>query len=287
MADLYPTNGGPDIHGADYGYGTDRPVQADIPPSGSPTSPSRNGLATGALALLGLLLKFKGLALSFASIGLAAWAYGWYFGWWAFGIGFVLLILIHESGHLVVARFLRLPVTLPVMLPFLGAFVAMKQRPKSVAEEAQMAVGGPVLGGIASGLCYLGYVTAPNSYWGGLLVGLAYFGFIINLFNLVPVTPLDGGRVLSVVSKWFNVAGLAVAAGLLVLTQFRSPILLLIVIVGAFSTWQRFRSTEADPAYYQVPSSTRWAIGGLYLILLLALALGVDYTHGLLPARIG
>jgi Zn-dependent protease len=162
----------------------------------------------------------------------------------------------------------------------------MRQRPKTVAEEAQMAVGGPILGSIASALCYVGYLTAPNTYWGGLLIGLAYFGFVINLFNLVPVTPLDGGRVMSVVSKWFNVAGLLVAVGLLLLTHLQSPILFLIVIVGAFSTWQRFRATVADPAYYQVPTSTRWAVGGVYLVLLLALTMGVEVTHGLLPPNL-
>jgi Zn-dependent protease len=286
MASLGSGNAGPQYSGADYGYGTDHPVQADITPYSPAATPSRGGLAAGIVAILGLLLKFKGFALSAVSIALAAWAYGWYFGWWAFGIGFVLLILIHESGHLLVARALRLPATLPVMLPFLGAFVAMRQRPKTVAEEAQMAVGGPILGSIASALCYVGYLTAPNTYWGGLLIGLAYFGFVINLFNLVPVTPLDGGRVMSVVSKWFNVAGLLVAVGLLLLTHFQSPILFLIVIVGAFSTWQRFRSTVADPAYYQVPTSARWALGGVYLALLLALTMGVEVTHGLLPPNL-
>jgi Zn-dependent protease len=163
----------------------------------------------------------------------------------------------------------------------------MRQRPKTIAEEAQMAIGGPILGAIASAACYVGALAMPNTYWGGLLGGLAYFGFFINLFNLVPVTPLDGGRVMSVVSKWFNVAGLLVAAALLVLSGFRTVILILIVIVGAFSTWQRFQSTAADPEYYRVPASTKWVVGGLYLILLLALALGVDVTQSLLPARVG
>ena len=193
MADIYRKNADSE-HAADYGYGTNRPVQADISSSNAPNKPSRSGLATGALALLGLLLKFKGLALTFASTFVSAVLWAQYFGWWAFGIGFVLLILIHETGHLVVARALRLPVGLPVLIPFLGAFVTMNQRPKTVAEEAQMAVGGPVLGTIASGACYLGYLAAPTTYWGSLLGGLAYFGFLINLFNLVPVTPLDGGE---------------------------------------------------------------------------------------------
>jgi len=286
VADLYSPND-PHMGTADYGHGTDRPVQADISPYTTAGKPSRSGLATGALALFGLLLKFKGLALTFASTFLAAIVYAQLFGWWAFGIGFVLLILVHESGHLVVARALGLPVSLPVMIPLLGAFVNIRQRPKTVAEEAQMAIGGPILGAITSAACYAGALAMPNTYWGGLLGGLAYFGFFINLFNLVPVTPLDGGRVMSVVSKWFNVAGLLVASALLVRSGFRTVILILIVLVGAYSTWQRFRSTETDPEYYQVPTSTKWVVGGLYLMLLLALALGIDVTHNLLPARVG
>src|SRR4051812_29816467 len=108
MADLYPRNGDPKYGGADYGYGTDRPVQADIPPQGSPARPGRGGLATGALALLGLLLKFKGLAFTVVSTGVTALLYAQLFGW-AFGVGIVLLILIHESGHVVVARIMGMP----------------------------------------------------------------------------------------------------------------------------------------------------------------------------------
>src|SRR6266480_3907493 len=131
MADLYSPNQEPAAGGADYGYGTDRPVQADIPAQ---------------------------------------------------------------------------PVSRPVIIPFLGAFVSMKQRPRTVAQESIMAIGGPVLGSIAAGLCYLGYLAMPDSNTGQLLRALAYFGFLINLFNLIPLTPLDGGRVTSLLSKWFNVA---------------------------------------------------------------------------------
>jgi Zn-dependent protease len=271
---------------ADYGYGTDRPVQADFPPPGAPTRPSRGGLAAGAVALLGLLLKVPSIGVTVISTLLSAVVYAQIFGWWSFAIGFVLLILIHETGHLIAARMLGIRASFPIMLPGLGALVNMK-RPRTVAEEAQTAIAGPILGTVASAACYLGALALPDSYWGGLLGGLAYFGFLINLFNMVPVTPLDGGRVMSAVSKWFNVLGLAVAASLLVLTQFRSFVLILIVLVGALSTWQRFRSTASDPSYYAVPASTKWVVGGIYLVLLLALALGADVTQSLLPARVG
>ncbi|HEX9096558.1 MAG TPA: site-2 protease family protein [Candidatus Dormibacteraeota bacterium] len=281
---------------ADYGHGTDRPVQADIPAQPDSNRGRRSGLAAGILAFLGLvlsklsyvgllLLKFKGLWFTVVSTGVTALIYAQLFGW-AFGVGIVLLILIHESGHVVVARIMGLPVTLPVMIPFLGAFVSMKQQPRSVAQESIMAIGGPVLGSIAAGLCYLGYLSIPDSSTGQLLRALAYFGFLINLFNLIPLTPLDGGRVTSLLSKWFNVAGLAIAAALLLFeTQSGtsvSPVLFLVLIFGAFATWQRFRSTQLNPAYYAVDAQTKVVVGSLYLALLLALGLGMLQTAAIL-----
>lgn len=284
MASIGPGNTNPQYGGADYGYRTDRPVGADIPANQQAPAPSRGGLAGGAMALLALLIKFKGLALTFVSLVVSAAAYGAVFGWWAFGLGFALLILVHEFGHVVAARALRLPVSLPVLIPLFGAFAAVRQRPRTVAEEAQVAVAGPIVGALASVACYLGYLAAPATYWGGLLGGLAYFGFFVNLFNLVPVTPLDGGRVMSVLSRWFNVAGLAIAGLLLVWSGFSNPVLILVVIVGAFSTWQRFRSTRMTPDYYEVPMATKWTVGAIYLALLLGLVWGIELTHGIVAS---
>jgi len=295
MADLYSPND-PHIGSADYGHGTDRPVQADIPAQPGTNRGRRNGVAAGFLAFLGLILsklsyiglfalKFKSLLVTLISTGVTALIYTQIFGL-AFGVGIVLLILIHESGHVVVARIMGLPVTLPVMIPFLGAFVSMKQQPRTVAQESIMAIGGPVLGSIAAGLCYAGYLSMPDSSTGQLLRVLAYFGFLINLFNLIPLTPLDGGRVTSLLSKWFNVAGLVIAAGLLLFeTQTGtnvSPVLFLVLIFGAFSTWQRFRSTQLNPAYYAVDTQTKVVVGSLYLALLLALGLGMLQTSAIL-----
>jgi Zn-dependent protease len=281
---------------ADYGHGTNRPVQADIPAQPGGNRRRQGGLAAGILAFLGLVLsklsyvgllvlKFKGLWFTVVSTGVTALIYAQLFGW-AFGVGIVLLILVHESGHVVVARIMGLPVTLPVMIPFLGAFVSMKQQPRSVAQESIMAIGGPVLGSIAAGLCYVGYLTMPGTSTGQLLRALAYFGFLINLFNLIPLTPLDGGRVTSLLSKWFNVAGLVLAAGLLLFEMQSgttvSPVLFLVLIFGAFATWQRFRSTTLNPAYYAVDVQTKVVVGSLYLALLFALGLGMLQTSAIL-----
>ena len=282
MADQASSSDQPYYGGADYGVGSSHPVQADIPANAGGQRRQTGGLATAALALVGFVLKFKGLATTFITTGLSVVVYAQLFGWWVFALGFTLLLLIHETGHLVTARAMGLKTGLPIMIPGLGALVNIKQPPRTVAQEAQIGISGPLVGTVVAVLCYLGYVALPDPYWSHLLGGLAYFGFLINLFNLIPVTPLDGGRVLSILSKWFNVAGLAIALALLFFTQFRSPVLLLVVIFGAISTWGRFRSTAANPEYYQVPASTKWTIGALYLALLLGLALGVEQTSQLL-----
>src|SRR2546423_5056920 len=279
MASLDPGNGDPQFQRADYGYGTDRPVQADIPAHPQANRRRNGGILAGILAVLGLVLgklqyvllialKLKGLWFTIVSTGVTALLYAQLFGW-AFGVGIVLLILIHESGHVVVARIMGMPVTLPILIPFLGAFVSMKQQPRTVAQESIMAIGGPVLGSIAAGLCYLGYLETPDSSTGQLLRALAYFGVLINLFNLIPVTPLDRGRRTSLLSKWFNVAGLVIAAGLLLFELQSgttvSPVLFLVLIFGAVATWQRFRSTVLNPAYYAVDAQTQLVVGALYL----------------------
>jgi Zn-dependent protease len=295
MADLYSPNE-PHTGVADYGYRTDRPVQADIPAHPDNRGRRNGGLVASILAFLAfvfgklsyiglLLLKFKGLWFTVVSTGVTALIYTQLFGF-AFGLGIVLLILIHESGHVVVGRVMGMPVSLPVMIPFLGAFVNVKQQPRTVAQESIMAIGGPVLGSIAAGLCYVGYLANPTSNTGQLLRALAYFGFLINLFNLIPLTPLDGGRVTSLLSKWFNVAGLVIAAGLL-LFEIQSgiglnPVLFLVLIFGAYATYRRFRSTALDPAYYAVDVQTKVIVGALYLGLLFALGLGMLQTSAIL-----
>ena len=295
-----PGDQGPSFGQADYGLRTSTPVQADIPATSQPDRRKSGGIVATILAFLGLIasklsyvallvLKFKGLLFTVISTGVTALLYAQLFGW-AFGVGLVLLILVHESGHLVVARLMGMPVTLPILIPFLGAFVSMRQQPRTIAQESVMAIGGPVLGSIGAGLCYLGYLAMPESSAGHLLRALAYFGFLINLFNLVPVTPLDGGRVLSLLSKWFNVAGLLIAAGLLLFEvqgggNSVSPVLFLVLIFGAFSTLQRFRSTQLNPAYYAVSGQTKLVIGSLYLALLLALGLGMLSTSQILAGN--
>src|ERR687886_618087 len=116
MATLEPGNGEPQFPRADYGFGTERPVQADIPPYLQTDRRRNGGILAAILASLGFALKFKALWFTVASIGVTAFLYAQLFGW-AFGVGIVLLILVHESGHLVVARLMGFRATLPILIP--------------------------------------------------------------------------------------------------------------------------------------------------------------------------
>jgi Zn-dependent protease len=162
---------------------------------------------------------------------------------------------------------------------FLGPFGAMT-RVRSFGDarqEAVIALGGPLVGTAAALLCFVLAASTTSSYWHFLLLSLAYFGCVINLFNLVPMSPLDGGRVANAVSLWMNVVGLVVMGAIVLLSG--NPFVLLIFIIGIITTVQRFRNARrgAEPA--RVAPRTRVAIGAAYLAMLLIAAGGMTVAH--------
>src|SRR5438552_13895726 len=183
----------------------DSPPQPAPPPvitRGRPASREGQKLkkAFVPLGVLGvLLLKFKAVllpALKFlpvllktgGTMLLTIWLYAQTWGWW-FALGFVLLIFVHECGHLLAARRLGLKVGAPVFIPFMGAFIALKEAPRNAWMEACVGIGGPLLGSLGALICNaLGeFFAAP------IFIALAWFGYFLNLFNLTPVGMLDGG----------------------------------------------------------------------------------------------
>jgi len=157
-----------------------------------------------------LILKTGGTML------LSIWVYAMYWGIW-FAVGFVLLIFVHECGHLLAAKRIGLKVGAPVFIPFMGAMIALKEAPKNAWIEAQVGIGGPLFGALAAGVCYLIYLATGNP----LFRALAYVGFFLNLFNLAPVGFLDGGRIVTALSPWLWIVGFAVLV-LFAVTQFLS-----------------------------------------------------------------
>jgi Zn-dependent protease len=170
------------------------PVTAPEPGTMPSESPRKRGLLARLLAPLavvgGLLIKL-GASLKFLGIFLSVGGYALIWGW-TFGIGLVLLILIHELGHYLEARRQGLNVSLPVFIPFIGAYVALRNVPFDPWRNAKVALAGPVLGGVGS----LAVFAAGEATDSRLLLAIAYTGFFLNLINLVPIGILDGGRIL-------------------------------------------------------------------------------------------
>ena len=176
------------------------------------------------VALGFLLFKFGAFAVKFFGIFISVGGYALLFGL-KFAVGFVLLILVHELGHFVEARRQGLNPALPVFIPFLGAYVAMKNAPFDPWRNLLVSAAGPFAGGLAS----LGVWLVGESTDSRFLVALAYTGFLLNLFNLIPLRPLDGGFIWRSVKAlrlghrervawapaWRLVAGAAVYGGLI------------------------------------------------------------------------
>lgn len=224
-------------------------------------------------ALLLKLGTFKGALITMA---ISIIFYTWLFGP-LFAVGFVLLLGIHETGHWLMARRLGIATSFPVFIPGLGALINMRQMPATVRQEAQMAIAGPAIGGLASfGVIGLAYLTHS-----GVWAALGYVGCFLNLFNLLPVTPLDGGRVMTAVNRWMNLVGLLLLVGYIGVTIFwlhnpySLPILAIIALVGAFELFGRFRRGRYAPQYFDIPMRIRVAIASAWVLLLGTLSFGV------------
>jgi Zn-dependent protease len=225
------------------------------------------------LALAATKIKFVGAGLS-ALVSIGAYTLIW---GWRFALGFVALLFVHEMGHVIQLRREGIPASAPFFIPFLGAIVAMKRLPDDAAAEARVGLAGPVLGSLG--------VLVPLALWGltgnELFQALAFVGFFLNLFNLLPVLPLDGGRAMAALSPWVWVLGLAGLAVLMVV--WFSPILLLVLLLGGWEVVGRLKAWRAkDPAtlrFHTVSPRNRGLILATYLILIASLSLGAYATY--------
>jgi Zn-dependent protease len=236
------------------------------------------------IKLLFLLLsaaKLGKLTVTGGTMLLSLFAYALIYGW-RYAAGFVLLILVHEMGHYVAARQRGLEVGAPTFIPFVGAWVAMKQIPHDAETEAFVGIAGPVAGTAAAVACYY----AARFWDAPLLLALAYAGCMINLFNLLPLSPLDGGRITAVLTPRLWVAGLAILVALFL--WHPSPMLLLIGVLAFPQVLSVFRGgpggvrESAVPGYYDVSQRTRIEYGLYYLGLAGFLAVMAWQIHAML-----
>jgi Zn-dependent protease len=251
--------------------------------SPAPRPPQRSlanmaGMAgTGALVLFGktkyvlAALKLTKLA-PLASMVLTVGTYAMFFGL-PYATGMVGLILVHEIGHAAVMHMRGVPFSPMVFIPFMGAVIATKEQPRDAWEDALIAFGGPVLGSLGAGAVGIAGHTMDSQ----LLIALADFGLMINLFNLLPLGSMDGGRIAGALSPYMSVAGVGMGACLAYTGAIHNPLFYLILLSGTYQTFQRFYNPGAmPPNYYAITPSQRAAIGLGYVGLVGGLALAMD-----------
>ena len=268
---------------------------ADIPPQSpyhySP-APSRRagGVGAGLLAALAaawaygkyillVALKFPALATVLSGL-VAVGAYALLFPWQV-AVGLVVMIFIHEMGHVFEIRRQKMAATAPIFIPFLGAAIFQRSHPTSAINQAKIGIAGPVAGTLAAIAAVAVYATTNNV----LYLYVAYLGFWINLFNLIPFGMLDGGWILAPVSKWIQVAGLGVIV-LMFFAHLVNPLVLLIVILGMPMVYRRFRDPAYDAYLTSGPYSERLALGLGWLALVVILGIGMFQTESVLGSLV-
>jgi Zn-dependent protease len=253
------------------------------------------------VGILGLLLKFGGAILGGLKFALIYFKFGYasisilislaiysaIFGW-RFALGIIFLLFLHEMGHVIVLRAKGVPASAPIFIPLMGAFVAMKGMPRNAKDEAEIGIAGPILGTVAALLCLVPFFLGNRI---GLWPALAYFGFFINLFNLIPVTPLDGGRIVGAISRKAWILGLVLLIGVflydLAIRHYFNLFLVLILALSASQVYQQFKNGNQASSYYQVPLTTKIAISVAYFGLAGFLVLMMAYAQSLLPLAVG
>jgi Zn-dependent protease len=280
-APSHPPTGGPD---ADP-FGTQRRSRAQSLRKriGSMLAAIGAAIAKFFAAIKGLILllpKFKLLTTSGTALVSVA-AYSLFWGW-EFAAGFVVLLLVHELGHVFQLRREGISASTPMFIPFLGAAIFSKSLGDNALAEARVGLAGPILGTLGATLVALAAWLTGST----LLLALAYVGFLINLFNLLPVVPLDGGRAMAAMAPWMWFLGFGALIAMVFV--FPNPILLIILLFGGMETWRRWqqrrtRSLE-QAAYYRVAPRYRLIVGAVYIGLIVALAFGMHETHVLSAA---
>lgn len=234
------------------------------------------------LKLLFLLfsgLKFGKLFTTGGTMLISIVVYAWMYGW-RYAVGFVGLLFVHEMGHFIAARQRGLPVGAPTFIPFVGAWIEMKQMPHDAETEAYVGLGGPLVGTLGALACYFVARDMSHGQW---LLAVAYAGFMLNLFNLIPVSPLDGGRITAVLSPRLWLLGVPVLLGLFWWRP--SPILIIVAIMAAPQVLKAWRFRADDPshgAYYQASAETRLSYATAYVGLIAFLALMSHDVHQML-----
>ncbi|MBU6455568.1 MAG: hypothetical protein KGS72_27600 [Cyanobacteria bacterium REEB67] len=260
--------------------------QGQNSPGGDKPGQSKGkGALFGGLGIVGIgLLKAKGLWLvalklltsfkllvffkSFFSMFLMIALYTMVFGW-AYAFLVVGLILIHEMGHYVFMKAMNLDPKMPIFVPFMGAYVQMTKLPADQTTHAWVAIAGPLVGGVTSvALFFLGHIYDIRA-----LMAAGNTGVFLNMFQLIPAKPFDGGFIVNAISKWFLIPGTGLSFMLGVMLH--NPLIIMFSLLAAYMTWRAFtRPIEAGGLIFGETPATlpeKWLIGAAYFSLMGAL----------------
>lgn len=216
-----------------------------------------------------IFLKFGKFLTTGLSMMLMILVYTYMYGW-KYAVGIVVLLFIHEMGHLTASRRLGIDTSLPMFIPFIGAIIQMKEEPKDAKTESIVGIAGPVFGAIGAYVCLL----LGQLLGSGLLLALAYFGFLLTVFNLIPAHPLDGGRIVTAISLKLWIVGIPVM--LFFSLYYFNPIGILICILAIKKAWEVWKDHE-NP-YYDTDRGFRFMMGLSYFALF---SLSAYYTYSL------
>jgi len=253
---------------------------SDIPPDSpyhySP-APSRNnrglmgGIISAAFAIwavvkYGLVFLFKIPAL--LTLGSALLSFGAYalLRGPEFAAALIVMLFVHEMGHVVEIRRQGMQATAPVFIPFLGAAIFQRQHPTTAVKQAQIGIAGPIAGTLGATVAFVLF----NATHDPIFLLAAFLGFFLNLINLLPVWQLDGAWILAAVSPWFQVFGLAAIAAGIFFFHLVSALLIIVALFGIQTAIAGFRNAK-DPYYSSVPGSAKLALGASWLGLVLYL----------------
>jgi Zn-dependent protease len=213
-------------------------------------------------------LKFSKLFGTLATMLIAIGVYAIAFGW-RYAVGIVAMLFLHEMGHYVAARQRGLKVRLPMFVPFVMAWTTLEETPHDAETDAYIALAGPMLGTVAAIGAYF-VARDQGAHW---LLAVSYTGFVINLINMIPLPPLDGGKITAVLSPRIWLLGVPIIGALM--WVHLSVILLLVAILAFPHVVAALKFDKNDPAnqqYFAVSPRVRWEYGLLYVGLIAFLA---------------
>lgn len=164
---------------------------------------------------------------SFGSMVASVFAYSFALGW-LFSIGFVLMLFVHEMGHAVALKSRGMKASFPVFIPFLGAAIFAPDFGDR-HDEARMAFAGPLIGSLGAALVFVAALVTPGNH--PLLLGIANTALLINLFNLIPISPLDGGRVTQAIGPAFKYVGVLALLALTLYLQTAGLIVIWVLVL--------------------------------------------------------